>query len=227
MRLEELLDDLFHVEFDTKFQMNSTFLRIAEHGSSIEFEGKIFRLKEFREWYIHNSPEGKKTGKFTYYGDYDGHFIPSVWLEPFYEGKFDPLYKRERDVLEKFEDKKKKEYNIIATYPGKKQDNILMHEFSHLLFDTNSDYKEEIIEALSEISTKDRIGIANCLVRLGYQYPNLDGETQAILCEKEYLDFFKGRIASVTPGIAKAHEKINAIFIRFLPEKLRQRLKLH
>jgi len=215
MRLEELLENVFHVEFRTQYELNSTFLRIEGHSSHPEFKGRIFRLNEFREWYIQNTSTGKKTGKF--------YLLPDD-LEPFYEGKFDPLYKGEKELLEEFKERRGIKWHMIATFRGRRQNNILRHELGHFLFETNPSYKEEVMKVLSEMKTRDRIRITNYLVREGYQYNDVDDETHAVLCGEK--DYFKDSSVKVTKGIDETQKKIEEILRRHLPEELKQKLKL-
>ena len=95
MKLEELIENIYHVSFPTRKEAASTFLRFQEHYESPQFRGKIFSLDEFKEWYTANSEKGKAKGKFTYYDDWGGFNIPSYILEPFYKGLFNPLSEKE------------------------------------------------------------------------------------------------------------------------------------
>src|SRR3990167_8171616 len=106
IKLEEIIKNIFHLNVDTQEELTTTFLRFQEHYESPEFKGKIFTLEEFKKWYILNSPNGKKTGRFTYYEDWAGFNIPSEVLEPFYEGKFNPLADYEQKFLDLFKEKR-------------------------------------------------------------------------------------------------------------------------
>jgi hypothetical protein len=69
----------------TQYELASTFLRIQEHYESPFFSGKIFSLEQYMDWCA------ARTGSFTYYEDSSGFSVPSSALQPFYEGKVDPL----------------------------------------------------------------------------------------------------------------------------------------
>ncbi|HVY01919.1 MAG TPA: hypothetical protein VHA12_04110, partial [Candidatus Nanoarchaeia archaeon] len=102
MKLREIYPNIFHIQFSTRLLLTSTFLRFQEHYESPKFRGKIFSLEEYKKWYISNSPKGKETGKFTYYEDWSGFNIPGHVLEPFFQGKFDPLSLEEQHFIKLF-----------------------------------------------------------------------------------------------------------------------------
>jgi len=106
MRIEhQTLTDRIHLLiFPTQRDVTLTLLRFQEHYESPKFRGKIFSLEEFKRWYVANSPNGIKTGEFTYYTDWNGFNIPSYVLQPFRDGKFNPLSEQERKFLDIFKD---------------------------------------------------------------------------------------------------------------------------
>lgn len=150
MRHEVLADKIHLIIFDTQEDITSTFLRFQEHYESPEFKGKFFSLEEYKTWYIKNSPKGKKTGKFTYYSDWNGFNIPSYILEPFYSGKFSPLSSQENEFLELFKDKQSPFYIIGIHKSIKKLGALLEHEIAHGLFYTDNNYKSEVLKILSK-----------------------------------------------------------------------------
>jgi hypothetical protein len=153
MKIEKkrIMRNVYVVHFDSQKNMAETFLRFQEHYESPKFRNKIFTHKEFREWYIQNSKEGKKTGKFTYYKDWDGFNIPSNVLNPFKEGKFNPLTEKEKKLLCLFKNVKGKFY-IIAYHGG--GHHLLGHELAHALFHTNEIYKNKVLKVLKRYNLK-------------------------------------------------------------------------
>src|ERR1035437_10032699 len=134
-------DDIFLLEFETQFELTSTFLRFQEFYESPEFQGKIFTLKEYKKWYT------KVKGKFSYYTDWGGFNIPSKVLKLFYLGKFDPQSKSEKQLLDLFKDDKGKFY-IIGTYrrnDRKWKDSMIMHETAHALFSLDIKYRTQVL----------------------------------------------------------------------------------
>jgi len=157
MRLKHknLTDKIHLITTDTERYLASTFVRFQEYYESPKFKGKIFTLGEFKEWYIKNSVEGKKTGKFTYYDDWEGFNIPSYILNPFYAGKFNPLSKKEKRFLEMFKKEKEKFYVIGVNKADNHLGTDLTHEIAHGLFYTDKDYKEEVLNVLSKFKLRE------------------------------------------------------------------------
>ncbi|MFA7252416.1 MAG: hypothetical protein WC027_00995 [Candidatus Paceibacterota bacterium] len=139
--------------FENQLDITSSFLRFQEYYESPKFKGQFFTLKEFREWYIKNSPRGKKTGKFTYYSDWSGFNIPSYVLKPFYENKFRNLSESEKNILNIFINEKEPFYIIGVHKKSKLSNQLLKHEIAHGLFATNKNYKKEILSVLSNYDT--------------------------------------------------------------------------
>src|ERR1700730_3525707 len=84
---------IYLLRFKTQYQLTATFLRVQEHYESPRFHGRIFSLEQYMDWYA------SRYGNFTYYQDWAGFNVPSTALQPFYEGKFDPLSEKEMQLL--------------------------------------------------------------------------------------------------------------------------------
>lgn len=138
----KIKDRIYLLEFENHYEIASTFLRFAEHYESPKFRGKVFSLKEFKKWYS----RGKK--KFTYYDDWGAFNIPSYVLEPFFEGKFNPLSKKEKQFLSLF-DKNEKDYYIIGIYKSSDKSN-LTHEIAHGLYYTIPEYRKKVLQLLKK-----------------------------------------------------------------------------
>ena len=214
-KLTEILDNLFHLHFPTQQELASTFLRFQEHYESPQFKGKIFTLDEFEQWYIFNSPKGKETGTFTYHEDWSGFNIPSLVLEPFYEGRFDPLSVQEESLLQQFQDKRCAKFYVIGTF-GKEQES-LNHEIAHGLFYTNSDYQSKVLEALASMIPEDRNKMRSALLALGYDESVIDDEIQAyVVDDLEWL----ARHEIEGQGFVKLHQQLREIFDRYMSRKM-------
>ncbi len=191
MNLENITDKIFHLNFPNQYLLASTFHRFQEHYESPKFRGKIFTLEEYMDWYA------SEKGNFTYFEDWAGFNIPSYVLQPFYDGKFDPLLDKEKKLLSLF---KKKEgiFYIIGTF-GDKNQSTLKHEIAHGLFYTVPDYKKDVLALLSTVDTRKirRELMKDC----GYCKEVLYDETHAYLLGS-LSDWRKKRI------INKSHEDI-------------------
>ena len=185
MELEEIVENVFHVSFSSAEDLALTFLRFQEHYESPRFRGKIFTLKEFEQWYTANSKKGKRTGKFTYCQDWAGFIVPSYILSPFYEGKFDPLSKRERNLLSLFQDKET-DFYLIGTatkITGKTHSAIFRHEVAHGLFYVNPQYHRQVIKLLNQLTKKELKKLYSSLSAEGYHPATHLDETHAYLLE--------------------------------------------
>jgi len=151
-----LVADRVHLlTFESQHEVTSTFLRFQEHYESPQFAGMVFTLDEYKEWYVKNSPNGIKTGEFTYHTDWSGFNIPSSILIPFYEGKFHPLTDAEQNVLDMFSQEEHPFYIIGVHKESKSFEKLLRHETAHGLFYTNPEYKKEALEIISKYDTRE------------------------------------------------------------------------
>jgi len=225
MKLEKITKKIFNIKYPTQKELSSAFLRFQGHYESPKFRGKFFTLYEFKKWYICNSIGGEKTGKFTYYQDWGGFNIPSHILSPFYSGKFDPLSKKEKRILDLFESKKNENFYIIGTFQQffnicrKDYFFNLQHEIAHGLFYTNSDYKKEILNILDKINPEIKQELKNNLKKIGYHSDVLIDEMQAYLMNEpeSFDDIIQNDIQKRT----KKYKKLNEIFDKYFKlEKL-------
>jgi len=148
----------------------STFLRFQEYYESPKFRGKIFSLEEFIDWYT------AEKGTFTYYDDWDGCNIPSHVLQPFYEGKFDPLLDKEKEFLELFREREGIFY-IIGTH-GDANAGALKHEIAHGLYYTFPEYRQKVDAVLAKVDLRE---IKKDLLEIGYCEQVLQDEAHACL----------------------------------------------
>jgi hypothetical protein len=174
IELKQLSPYIHHVRFDTRHDMCSTLVRIAEYYESPFFHGKIFTLSQFKKWYMKS--QKKKT--FTYYKDWSGYNIPSKELKPFFDGRFNPLSKKEKQFLELFKNIKGK-YYIIGTYrKDRAEQQAIDHEVSHAMFWMNRQYKSQV---KAYIKDKDHKELADKIIKMGYANKVLIDEINAYL----------------------------------------------
>ena len=218
MKSEKLLNNIYHVCLDSKLELNSTFLRFQEHYESVEFRGKIFSVDEFKKWYTNNSPNGKRTGKFTYYEDWAGCNLASYVLEPFYDGKFNPLSAKEKKLLDLFpqgqiEDK----FYIIGTYKGGKP-GTRKHEIAHGLFYCDAEYNKEVLVILGELPQEHRSEVDNYLASFNKFHPDVwVDETHAFIMN-ELVHMKKAGID--IEKFKEANIELNKIFDKRVSQKI-------
>jgi hypothetical protein len=173
----KITDKINLLIFDTKREVASTFVRFQEHYESPQFRGKVFSLEEFQKWYIPNSLNGRKTGKFTYHTDWTGFNVPSYILKPFYGGKFNPLSEQEKIFLELFREDSEPYYIIGTSRKIKDFEGIIKHEAAHGLFYTSPEYKAQVLQIMEKFDTE---GIRKELIaKSGYHEDVLQDEVHA------------------------------------------------
>jgi hypothetical protein len=180
MKLIKLNSYTYQVDFDTQREMCQTFLRFQENYESPQFKGKIFTLKEFKEWY-----KTTRNGRFTYYSDWSGFNIPSYVIYPFLKGKFDPLSKKEKALLEILPSNPLIDgtsFYLIGTFKGGQND-VLEHELVHALYyQDKCGYRAEINSLLKQY---DLTKLFNHLKELGYHEDVWYDEANAYLVTEE------------------------------------------
>lgn len=133
-KIKKYWNDVYLATFDTQYNMNRTMIRFQEYYESPQFKDKVFFLKEFKEWYIKNSTNGKKTGKFTYYKDWNGCNVPVKTILDFIS-KCNKLTKPETELFIELANEVPKDAYLIATHTNYKNRNqALIHELAHALF---------------------------------------------------------------------------------------------
>lgn len=206
MKIQEPLERIVHVRFAERRDLAATFLRFQEHYESPMFKGKVFNLEEFRKWYVNNSSSnsssgdsnssnGKKTRKFSYYEDWDGFNVPSRIFEPFYQGEFNPLSRKEKKLLDALEEwrEEEKQFYVIGT-SGQSDMSTLRHEIAHGLFYTRPEYQKEVLNILKKIPVEERRALEKFLEREsgGYHPDVFEDEMQAYIIENLYYLKKKG-----------------------------------
>ncbi len=209
--VDEVADNIYHLVFPTQELLASTFLRPQEFYESPEFQGEVFSLDEFVEWYTVNSPKGKETGEFTYYTDWNGFNVPSSALDPFYGGKFNPLSYKEQFLLGLFEEDER--FYVFGSHmkkPGKTRD----HEMAHALFYTNPDYRAEVLEIIDSIDLDLRTEINSYFEKSGGYHPSVyPDETQAYIIAS--LDKLKEKGGIDTTKLVPIHDQLVEVFNRY------------
>ncbi len=176
---KKISENIFLLEFDNQLEITSTLLRFQEYYESPEFRNKVFTLEEYKEWY------SKAKGSFSYYVDWNGFNMPSYVLEPFYDGRFDPLSDQEKQVLELFKYENDKFYVISIHKDMEDTSKLLRHEIAHGLFYVDEDYRKEVTNILSKFDTTKIKEELRPLA--GYHEDVLDDEVHAHLIDSKSI----------------------------------------
>jgi hypothetical protein len=193
----KLADGIFLLRFATQYEMAATFLRVQEHYESSQFSGRIFSLEQFMDWYA------ARFGRFTYYEDWSGFNVPSTALQPFFEGKFDPMLEKEKRLLRLFRRQRAPFYVIGVA--GKASKREVFHELAHALFFTDAAYRQAVRAAIHGYDTS---ALKRQLSRLGYARHVLVDEVHA------YLLAPSGRLGKPSRGLIPLRRTLRALFAR-------------
>jgi hypothetical protein len=171
---------IYHLQFHDPARSAATMMRFSEFAESPKFKGVYFTRQEFEDWYQ------QKTGKsFVEAWAGEGFNIPSMTLEPFYDGHFWPLTDDEMTLLDYFSDQRGARFYIIATAEGSAHDHR-SHEIAHALYYVNADYKKEVEEVLAAVDTTPVRELLATHPDYGYHEAVLNDEVHAYLSHTGY-----------------------------------------
>lgn len=176
MKHRVLYDRIVLVEFYTQYEMCSTLMRFQEHYESPRFRGRIFDHEQFMDWYASKNEE-----VFSYFQDWEGFNFPNSTLQPFYEGRFDPLLRKE---LRCFLETMRRQYGrrwsadwyVIGCLAGKKHELTLKHEIAHAFFLVDERYRHAVLESIRAHKTES---IKQQLEKMGYHESVFEDEVHA------------------------------------------------
>lgn len=167
MTTHQVARDIFLARFTSQYQLASTFLRFQEHYESRRFRNRVFTLEQFMDWYA------RRFGAFTYYQDWTGFNVPSTTFKAFYQGRFDPLLRKEQRLLRRFARRRRPFYVIGITTAED-----LSHELAHALYAMRPAYKKAVRSAMRGHDTS---ALKRRLLAMGYHPSVLTDEVHAYL----------------------------------------------
>jgi hypothetical protein len=191
---KEIAKGVYLLRFKTQYELASTFLRVQEHYESPRFHGRSFSLEEYMDWYA------KRYGNFTYYQDWTGFNVPSTALPPFFDGEFDPLSNKEKELLGLFKGIRKRFYVIGIYDSGEKDD--LTHELAHALFFIDDSYRQAARKAMGRYDTAK---LSRQIADAGYARHVIPDEVQAYLIAP-------GDKLGTAPTLAPLRRELRALF---------------
>jgi len=190
----KIANGIYLLRFKTQYELTATFLRIQEHYESPRFHGRIFSLEQYMDWYA------ERHGNFTYYQDWAGFNVPSAALQPFFDGKFDPLSEKEKQLLRLFKGLRER-YYVIGIYDSGAKDS-LTHELAHALFFIDDTYRKAVLEAMCGYKTAT---LARQIAEAGYAKHVIPDEMQA------YLVAPSGKLGGAS-ALKRLRQELRALF---------------
>lgn len=150
MKVKQISPNVYHVTTKKAVDLAQIFMRFQEHYESPKFQGKIFSVREYKDWYRTT----RDHKRFSYNTDWSGFNIPSSVLTPFLEGKFNPLTKKEKSLLKCLSGAIKSGENFYVIGTSKEKERVITHELGHALFFTNKTYAQKATDLIKKSDTK-------------------------------------------------------------------------
>jgi len=204
LQVREITPKITHLIFPTQYLMNASLARFSEYAEGKELQGKLFDWEDFQDWEAARSEDYSRQVR--------GHNLTSDDFTPFLEGRFYPLRRKEKTVLE-IVAQKQAPFSAIATY-GKGK-NHLKHEIAHALFFLDQDYQEKARTIVEGIDSKK---IKKHLARQGYKENNFIDEIQASLIEEEGLNCLQKEAGIDPKKYLPASERLKELFQYHAPQ---------
>jgi hypothetical protein len=126
---------IIHVSFPSRALVAAACGRFGEFASHPDFKGKVFHWDDLKKWEI------ERYGAFRYLDFWEGFTLYGRDLQPFREGRFDPLTDDERRLLALLDDADD-ETVVIASAEGDRE--TFSHELVHALYERVADYRDSV-----------------------------------------------------------------------------------
>ena len=173
--LEEVRPRIFHLNFETQYEVCMHLLRWSEFYESPEWSGKNFRLLDYIEWYT----KGQGKGAFTYTKDWTGFNIPSWSILQLLELGIPDPNKYDEFMLEMIKYVRRSagdRFYLIGTFGEGK---ALEHEIAHGYYFLSLNYRKSMDGLFGEVEKADREKIWKIMEEMGYANHVFPDELQA------------------------------------------------
>lgn len=185
MKVTEIHPNIFQFHYEKWRTLVRAFLRFQEHYESPIFRDQVFTFEEHKKRFTEEFGHSDHEGDFGYFGWWGGFNFPSTTLQPFLEGKFDPLSKEEIAALRVLKRIPAKRFYVIGTHGADPSD--LEHELAHGFYDQSSSYKAQMDQAIASESNYFELMTA-WLKRGGYHPAVFLDEMQAYAIYPDLAD---------------------------------------
>lgn len=141
-----ITDKILEIRFENKYDLCHSTYVFSHHYEDPEWNGKIFTRLELDEYYCNKYADANWWKK-----RWSGSNLPDCAFKSFLEGRFIGLTDFELDLLNDIRNIKDPYYVIMTS-----EDSLYArdHELAHALWHTNSEYKNEAQNVLSEFRGK-------------------------------------------------------------------------
>jgi len=180
--LKRIREKIWHLHFDTQYDLTMHFLRYQEYYESPKFMKKSVQIVDIMDWYQKNL--GK--GVFTYPRDWSGFNFPGEKIFELHNKGIEDINRYDRLMLGIAEFIRSKdnidEFYIIGTSLDDPAANeTFNHELAHGLFYSNEDYKNKMTKLVCDMPKKEKSFLFRKLKKMGYSADFFIDECQAYL----------------------------------------------
>lgn len=187
--IEIISPKIYHLIFDTTFNLCNVLVRFQEYHECPKFKGKNFKRKQFFDWF-------KKTYDTNYTDAWDGFNFPSKVFDAEMFMSYKHMSKDEKTLVNMFKSLNLNNFYIIGSSMETSQSkNTKKHELSHALYYIDKEYKTGVNKIVKSIDSKLFNLMKFNLFRLGYCKDVIFDEigaylltdAEAICNEKQYV----------------------------------------
>ncbi|MCI0527022.1 MAG: hypothetical protein L0Y56_06175 [Nitrospira sp.] len=173
--LEEVRPRIFHLNFETQYEVCMHLLRWAEFYESPKWAGKNFHLVDFIDWYS----KGQGKGVFTYTKDWAGFNIPSGSILELLELGIPDINKYDRFMMEMIRYIRGvagDTFYLIGTFG---ESTALEHEIAHGYYYLVREYQEEMYSRYHSVPQDTLTAVQRVMSEMGYAAQVYADEFQA------------------------------------------------
>lgn len=201
--IQEIFPHIYHLHFESAYDLAMHFLRFSEYYESPKYYKKIFTLVDFMEWYAQEHGEGS----FSYANDWRGFNVPSWVLHQVRKADIPDLNKYDRHMFMLIDWMEEREfpgnYYFIGTSTEgcqKNTNDVLGHEVAHAFYAVDAKYRRKVNGLLTQWNEglghkgKELGNAREVLKGMGYHGTTIDDEVHAY-CATGLCDDLQGVVS--------------------------------
>ena len=177
---------IYHVNFETQYDLCMSFMRIQEFYENPKFRGKYFTVEQFMDYWVKEC--SVSSSLFDYTNIWNGFNVPGKILRRWdrkFASKEGLTARRERErilcnAIYKVTKKDKVDWDdiyIIGTWGKNKT--VIAHELAHAFYALDKDYKKDCDRLLKKIDKNKIEKVKKSLLASEYNERVLNDEMQA------------------------------------------------
>ena len=191
-RIQEIYPHVYHLHFDSAYDLAMHFLRVQEYYESPKYHKKIFSIADYMEWYAKEHGDGA----FTYPKDWSGFNVPSWALREVRKAEIPDPNRYDRFMFSLVDWAEAREsgqnyYFIGSSTAGHQGDedeeSVLDHEVAHAFYSTSASYRREASDLVAHWQLSwggshksGELASARAVLRgMGYHYTTIQDEIHA------------------------------------------------